>query len=120
MHIVYRSTNQARIRLTPPARLAPAGARPDLGDRRGSLHPNAGHIPVSPARPDDVRQRVSDIQYVLELSSGSSDVDPPAKFTAPPPEGGIGCEGRRTHGKVGRDEAAAMFTINDDASHLSR
>ncbi|KAL7531003.1 hypothetical protein ACHAXR_003799 [Thalassiosira sp. AJA248-18] len=61
---------------------------------------------------------VSDVQFVLELLVGgeSSSDPPPGKFTTAPPNGGIGCEGRRSHGKVGKDgESAAIFTINENA-----
>ena len=78
--------------------------------------PNSEYV-VQFLVPDDARASLSaDVQYVLELVGGGESLDPPAKFTSAPPNGGIGCEGRRSHGKVGTDDSAsAILTINDDA-----
>ena len=69
-----------------------------------------------------MKERVQDAQYVLELVNGDTtsgggeegQQDPPAKFTTAPPNGGIGCNGYRTHGKA-TDDSAAIFTINTDS-----
>ena len=59
---------------------------------------------------------LSDVQYVFEIVGDN----PVAKFTSAPPNGGIGCEGKRSFGAIkGKDDmeaAAAVFTINHDAT----
>ncbi|EED91867.1 predicted protein [Thalassiosira pseudonana CCMP1335] len=63
---------------------------------------------------------VQDVQYVLELSGGSnSEAEVPAKFTIPPNNGGMGCEGKRVHGKAGAKDTAAVVAVNEDAKHGS-
>lgn len=81
--------------------------------RDDNAEPNSEYV-VKFILPDDAKSRMIDVQYVLELVGGSLSEVPPAKFTTAPPGGGIGCEGRRSHGKAG-DDAVAIFTINEDA-----
>mmetsp|Transcript_13547 Transcript_13547/g.29449 ORF Transcript_13547/g.29449 Transcript_13547/m.29449 type:complete len:525 (-) Transcript_13547:235-1809(-) len=77
--------------------------------------PNSEYV-VKFILPEDARARMADVQYVLELVGSDSESDPPAKFTTAPPSGGIGCEGKRSHGKAaGKDDSAAIFTINENA-----
>ncbi|KAL9190380.1 hypothetical protein ACHAXT_007591 [Thalassiosira profunda] len=68
--------------------------------------------------PEVEKSRVPDAQYVVELSSSEED-EVPAKFTAPAPGGGIGCDGKRTHGKAAEGEGS-VFTINADAPKGTR
>jgi len=79
--------------------------------------PSSEHV-VKFIVPDDVSVRIQDIEYVIELSSGTGSEDwkdPPAKFTSEPTNGGVGCDGRRVNGKVGKDDSAGIVTINEDA-----
>jgi hypothetical protein len=81
------------------------------------------HLEVSPSGSDGKSFHVSfvvpdgssltDVQYVMELSGGG-DVPPPAKFTAPPSYGGMGCEGKRVYGKAGSADSPSLVTMNDD------
>jgi len=81
--------------------------------------PNSEYV-VKFVIPAEVRASLSDVQYVLEL--GTVDSDPIAKFTSAPPNGGIGCDGRRSHASAGKEDSssAAIFTINDDAKRGDR
>lgn len=94
---------------------------PLAGDDNGA--PSSEYV-VKFVIPEDVRGRVSDVQYVLELMGRSSDdgarTDPPAEFTLAPPNGGIGCEGRRSHASAGKEDSAAIMTINGDAAQGAR
>jgi hypothetical protein len=87
------------------------------GDDRAS--PNARYS-VKVVLPDDDASAV-DAQYVLELSgagSASSGADAPAKFTTAPSGGGIGCDGRRSHGRAATsgDGNDAIFAIDPHAT----
>ncbi|KAL3790850.1 hypothetical protein HJC23_004480 [Cyclotella cryptica] len=80
------------------------------------------HLEVSPSGSDGKSFHVSfvmpdgsslnDVQYVLELSGGG-DLPPPAKFTAAPSHGGMGCEDKRVYGKAGSGDSPALVTMND-------
>lgn len=78
----------------------------------GSFQPNEEYV-VKFFLPGDAA--VSDVQYVLELRGDGDDGEAPAEFTTAPSSGGIGCEGRRTHGKAGNGDTAAIFTISEHA-----
>ncbi|KAL7551523.1 hypothetical protein ACHAWF_014709 [Thalassiosira exigua] len=72
------------------------------------------------AIPDEAKAKLADVQYALELSDGAKHGGPPpAKWTHAPPGGGIGCEGRRGHGKAGSD-SAAIFEIDANAEEGAR
>lgn len=71
--------------------------------------------------PTDARSRIPDAQFVMEMrgATGGASSSVPAKFTTMPSGGGIGCDGRRAHGKAaGDDEGStfAVFTIDADAT----
>ena len=80
--------------------------------------PNSEYVVkfVVPEKKND--KSLADLQYVLELVNGKDGDHSVAKFTsAPPGGGGIGCEGKRSHGKVnGQYLSAAIFTIDGDAN----
>jgi hypothetical protein len=79
--------------------------------------------------PTDARSRIPDAQFVMEMRGGASSLSSsaivPAKFTTAPSGGGIGCDGRRAHGKPagggddGGSTAYAIFTIDADATGRS-
>ena len=75
--------------------------------------PNSEYV-VKFVVPEDAKSQATDAQYVLELVGDSPESEPPAKFTTAPPGGGIGCDGRRSHGKATQD-SAAILTINENA-----
>ena len=82
----------------------------------GDVRPDGEYV-VKFVLPDHAA--VSDVQYVLELIGDGDGGEAPAKFTTAPSGGGIGCEGRRTHGKAGSGDAAAIFTIGEQAKEGS-
>jgi len=99
---------------------------PLLGDAANDVaEPNSEYV-VKFVLPDEARARLSDVQYVLELTdpsssgSGRQPPNPPiAKFTVASPGGGIGCEGRRANGRTSNNSAtdsSSIFTINGDAA----
>ena len=87
--------------------------------------PNSEYV-VKFVVPEKNDKSLADLQYVLELVNGAGKDDTKddggdnvaAKFTsAHPGGGGIGCEGKRSHGKVnGQYVSAAIFTINSNAN----
>jgi len=85
-----------------------------LRTEQNTASPNSEYI-VKFIIPDETKKRVPDLQFVLEISGGGTS-DPPAKFTTAPPNGGIGCDDKRTHGKSTNNKfEAAIITINSNA-----
>lgn len=73
-----------------------------LRTEQNTAPPNSEYI-VKFIVSDDAKKRVPDLQFVLEVSGGGT-TDPPAQFTTAPPNGGIGCDSKRTYGKTSNNK----------------
>ncbi|KAL3762626.1 hypothetical protein ACHAW5_001219 [Stephanodiscus triporus] len=79
-----------------------------------SYRPNAEIVVRFVVPPSASTSTMADAQFVLELSGHAPGSIAPAKFTSSPPGGGIGCDGRRSHGKLSSSSSSSSSSGGEE------